>query len=74
MKGKHVIVLAGLVALIGCQGGAADLPAKEDQALRGKIDQGLSPAEIEKAFGKDYMKNNAGGGAPSAPPKTKGPG
>ena len=72
MKIRHAVALAGVLAAIGCQGGPADLPAKEDQALRGKIDQGLSPAEIEKHFGKDYMKNNAGGGAPSAPKKSSG--
>lgn len=77
MKAKQLLVFAGLViGALGCQGGNSDLSPKEDQALRGKIDEGLSPAEIEKHFGKDYMKNNARGpGAPPSPAdKQKTPG
>lgn len=60
-------LLAAFVA-VGCQGNT-DLSPEEDKVMRGKLDQGLSPEEIEKHFGKDYMKNNSKTGAPATPPE-----
>lgn len=65
------ITVATLLSCLGCQSDSEVSPA-EDKVLRGKIDQGLSPAEIEKHFGKDYMKNNSGGAAAPAPAKSGG--
>lgn len=64
---KAVLALC-VLAVAGCQQAASDLSSADDKAMRGKIDQGLSPAEIEKHFGKDFMKKNATG-APEAPAK-----
>ncbi len=63
------VLASAIVVMAGCSGGDAELSKAEDTALRGKMDEGLSPAEIEKHFGKDYMQKNAQGGpgAPAAP-------
>jgi hypothetical protein len=68
-----VLSLFAALVSFGCQSDG-DLPADEEKVLRGKISEGLSPAEIEKHFGKDGLKRSGPGGAPSAPSKSAGGG
>lgn len=61
------------LSVAGCQSDS-NLPIDQDKALRGKLNEGLSPAEIEKYFGKDGLKGKGAPGAPTAPTKSGGGG
>lgn len=72
MKGSTSIVVGILcIVVMGCQSDS-NLPVDQEKALRGKINEGLSPAEIEKYFGKDGLKGKGAPGTPAAPAKSAG--
>lgn len=72
VKGSIAALLVTLCLLAaGCQSDS-NLPVDQDKAMRGKLNEGLSPAEIEKYFGKDGLKGKGPSSAPTAPPKTGG--